>query len=153
MAELKIYDETMKQDVKSFYEQCFADLGWAYEPEGCHSDTVNIRESYMSDGCMWCMYDSGRLVGTSAVRTIDKENKTAELKRLYVSEEYQGRGYGGLLFDKAVTYAAENGFNKICADTRTDREASKHLMRSRGFSEVSRYNDNLQAELFFELEL
>jgi GNAT superfamily N-acetyltransferase len=153
MAELKIYDDTMKQDIKGFYERCFADLGWAYEPEGRHSDTVNIRESYMSEGCMWCMYDGERLIGTSAVRTIDKDNKTAELKRLYVSEEYQGRGYGGVLFDTAVAYAAENGFNKICADTRNDREASKHLMRSRGFREVLRYNDNQQAELFFERKL
>ncbi len=102
---------------------------------------------------MWCMYDGPLLVGTVAVRTIDKGAKTAEMKRLYVLKDYQSKGCGGALFKTALDFAVSNGFRKICADTRHDRDASQHLMRKHGFREAPRYNDNPFAELFFELEL
>ena len=154
MPEIKIYGVEMQRDIEQFYEKCFTDLGWIYEPNGGrHSDIINIPDSYMSNGCMWCMYENNQLIGTVAVRTIDIENKIAEMKRLYVLKEHQGKGYGNILFETALNYAKERRFNKICADTRNDRNASRHLMRKYGFNEVPRYNDNQFAELFFELNL
>ena len=153
MITLKIYDNKMQSDIEKFYCKCFTDLGWGYEPHGRHSDTLNIDEVYMSNGCMWCLYDDDLLIGTVAVRTIDKENKIAELKRLYVLKEYQNKGYGNILFQAAINYAKEKNYSRICADTRNDRNASQHLMRKYGFREIPKYNDNPFAELFFELEL
>lgn len=153
MIEIKVYNIKLQQDIEQFFEKCFTDLGWSYEPNGRHSDIANIQNSYMSNGCFWCMYDDSRLIGTVAVRTIDIENEIAELKRLYVLKEEQGNGYGSMLFETALNYARESKFHKICADTRNDRDASQHLMRKHGFDEVSRYNDNQLAELFFELKL
>jgi len=153
MLEIKIYSVEMQQDIEHFYEKCFNDLGWGYEPTGRHSDIVNIPDIYMLNGCMWCMYENNQLIGTVAVRTIDKENKIVEMKRLYVLKEQQGKGYGNMLFETALNYVKEHRFNKICADTRNDRDASRHLMCKYGFNEVPRYNDNQFAELFFELNL
>lgn len=153
MIHLKVYNIDLQQELEQFFETCFADLGWSYEPNGRHSDIANIDKSYMSKGCFWCLYDGSRLIGTVAVRTIDKENKIAELKRFYVLKEEQGYGHGSMLFKTALNYAKENKFHKICADTRNDRYVSQHIMRKHGFEEVSRYNDNKYAELFFELIL
>lgn len=153
MIELRIYNYEMQQDIEHFYYKCFTDLGWGYEPNGRHSDTVNIQKDYMSNGCMWCLYNDNQLVGTVAVRTIDSENEIAELKRLYVLKDCQGQGYGNMLFQKALNYAKENNYKKICADTRKDRNASQHLMRKYGFNEIQKYNENPFAELYFELEL
>lgn len=153
MIELKIYDNQIQHDIEKFFYQCFTDLGWGYEPNGRHSDTVNIQREYMVNGCMWCLFYDNQLVGTVAVRTIDSENKIAELKRLYVLKEYQGQGYGDFLFKTALIYAKENKYKKICADTRNDRNASRHLMRKYGFYEIKQYNENPFAELYFELEL
>jgi L-amino acid N-acyltransferase YncA len=72
---------------------------------------------------------------------------------LYVLEEYQGQGYGNILFQAALNYAKENKYNKICADTQNDRNASQHLMRKYGFYEIPKYNENPFAELYFELDL
>jgi ribosomal protein S18 acetylase RimI-like enzyme len=153
MISLKTYDNKMQPDIESFYQKCFADLGWDYEPHENNSDTTNIDEVYMSNGCMWCLYDDNQLIGTVAVRTIDKENNIAELKRLYVLKEYQGRNYGDMLFQTALNYAIEKKYSRICADTRSDRGASQYLMRKYGFREIPKYNDNPFAELYFELEL
>ena len=153
MLYLKTYNSDMQHSIENFYEKCFTDLGWGYEPCGRHSDTVNIQQVYMQDGRFWCLYNDERLIGTIAVHTIDLLNKTAEIKRLYVAEEEQGKGNGELLFKTAVEFAKGNGYCKICADTQKDRNASQHLMRKYGFEETTKYNDNKFAELFFELIL
>ena len=88
MIKINIYNHEMQQDIEGFFEKCFFDLGWGYEPNGRHSDTVNINEAYMSNGCMWCMYYDNQLIGTVAIRTIDETNKVAEIKRLYVLKEF-----------------------------------------------------------------
>ena len=47
--------------------------------------------------------DGGRVVGTGAVRPIDDE--TAELKRMWLLEAYQGRGIGYRLFTVLAEFA------------------------------------------------
>ena len=143
----------MQDDINNFYQKCFNDLGWEYQPYGRHSDTINIKEKYMRDGCFWCLYDDNKLIGTVTVYTINCDNKTAEMKRLYVLNDYQGKGYGELLFKTALDYAKENGYKKIYADTRKDRGASRHLIKKYNFRETLRYNNNDFSELFFELDL
>lgn len=153
MIDLKVYNSKMLPDIEPFYKKCFADIGVDYDPKSWHSDIINIDEVYMSNGCMWCLYDESKLIGTIAVRIIDEENKIAEIKRLFVLKEYQKQNHGKMLFTTALNYCKEKNYSKVRADTRNDRHASQHLMRKHGFREISMYNDNNFAELFFELDL
>ena len=107
----------------------------------------------MKNGCMWCLYSDEKLIGTIAIHTLDKDSKVAEMKRLYVLKDYQGEGFGSQLFEIALTYSKENNYEKICLDTRNDRDASLHLIHKFGFVEIPKYNNNEFAELFFELKL
>ena len=147
------YSLSMQSDIDAFYDECFSSLGWGYEPGGRHSDCVNIPDVYQKKGQFWCLYDGDKLIGTVAIRSIDEDGKIAELKRLYVTPSRQGEGFGKLLFEAALKYAKDAGYDKICADTRLDRSASQHLMKSHSFKEIPQYNDNNFAELFFELDL
>ena len=143
----------MRNDIEKFYQKCFDDLGWEYQPYGRHSDILNIDEEYLKNGCFWCLYDDGKLIGTVAVRMIDFENKAAELKRLYILSDYQNKGYGDLLFNTALDFVKETGYKKVFADTQKGRHAARHLIKKYGFHETEKYNDNDFAELFFELDL
>lgn len=154
MPEIKKYNADMQEAVERFFERCFSDLGWDFEPYGEHSDILNIQNVYMKNGCMWCMFEDGRLIGTIAVRTLDAENKCAEFKRLYVLKEYQGRGYGDLLCKTAMNYAREAKFKKIYADTANDRAASQHLLSKYGFVKTSKYAGcSLYTDNFYVLEI
>ena len=156
MPELKIFDKKMQQEIESFYEKCFTDLGWDYDPAGRHSDIPKIYEIYMKNGCMWCLYDNDLLIGTIAVRNISKSDDTdkiAELKRMYILKEYQGKGYGRLLLDTVIKYSKENNYDKIYLDSRMENYAAVHLYRKYGFVEIPAYNDNTFAELYMELRL
>ena len=156
MPELKVFDKNMQGDVERFFEKCFADLGWSYDPAGRHSDISNVYGTYMEKGCMWCLYDGGLLIGTVAVKNISVKGyseKALELKRFFVLKEYHGQGYGRLLLETAIAYSRENGFGKIFLDSRIDLRAALHLYRKYGFVETSAYNDNEQADLYMQLKL
>jgi putative acetyltransferase len=151
MINLKIYSKELQKDIEQFFETCFTDLGWGYDPNGRHADIPNTEDIYTKKGCrMWCLYEYGNLIGTVAVKEINIENgkKIAELKRLYVLKEFQGKGYGRLLFEKALSYARENNYDKIRLDTTNDRSAVLHLINKYGFNKIPKYNDN-NADLFF----
>ena len=107
----------------------------------------------MRHGRFWCLFEGDELIGMVAARCIDEEKVIAELKRLYILPECQGKGYGGLLFELAMDYTKEQGYRIIRADTRHDRASSLHLIDKYRFRQIDRYNDNEFAELYFELDL
>lgn len=150
MPTLITYRPDMQEQIEALCTQCFEALGWAYEPEGPHWDLRSIPEVYLDGGNFWCMSEEGELVGIVAVKAIPSQPGAAELMRLYLLKVHHGKGYGRLLFETAQQYAKELGFKKLYADTRKDFGASKHLSQSHGFCEITPYNDNELAELYFE---
>ena len=153
MITIKTYDPSMQPALESCFKACVDALGWAYQPDGRHWDIVHIEDTYMRHGRFWCLFEDSELIGMVAARCLDSKNNIAELKRLYVLPEHQGKGYGDLLFTLAVDYTKEMGYSVLRADTRRDRAASLHLMEKSRFQRVERYNDNEFAELYFELDL
>lgn len=151
--EILAFKSDMQQSVEVFFEKCFSSVGIPYSPMERHADIADVEPYYMRNGCFWCLFDNGVLIGTVAVRIIDIENKVLELKRMFVLPEYQGKGYGRLLLEHAIAYAREQQYNKICLDTRKQFSTAQHLYRSSGFQETEKYNDNERAELYFELVL
>lgn len=143
----------MQHQVENFFEKCFSAVGIPYSPEDRHADVADVEQHYMKNGCFWCLIDNDNIIGTVAIRIIDKDNQIVELKRMFVSPEYQGRGYGRLLIEHAITYSQEHHYHKMRLDTRKQFSAAQHLYRSVGFQETDRYNDNEHAELYFELVL
>jgi len=150
---LKIYTPDMQQSVESCFKTCVEALGWEYQPNGRHSDILNIQNVYMRHGGFWCLFEDEKLIGMVAVRCIDEAGNIAEMKRLYLLPECQGKGYGGMLFKHALDYAKEQGYTTIRLDTRRDRSAIRHLIEKNHFRPIGMYNQNIFAELYFELDL
>ena len=150
---IKIYDKSMQPALETCFKACVCTLGWEYQPEDRHSDIVNIEDIYLRHGSFWCLFRGEELIGMVAVRCFENDNSVAELKRLYVLPDYQGKGYGGMLFKHALDYAKKQGFKTVRADTRQDRAASLHLISKHRFRQIERYNNNAFAELFYELDL
>lgn len=143
----------MQQQVDCFFAKCFSAVGIPYSPNDRHADVADVERHYMKNGCFWCLLDDDIIIGTVAIRIIDNVNKIVELKRMFVSPEYQGKGYGRLLLEHAITYAQEQNYHRMCLDTRKQFSAAQHLYRSVGFQEIDKYNDNEHAELYFKLVL
>ena len=85
--------------------------------------------------------DGGRLIGTGAVRPIDDE--TAELKRMWLLEAYQGRGIGYRLFSLLAAFARDAGYRQmwLSTDLIVQSRAVRFYERL-GFQPIAAYDDS-----------
>lgn len=141
------YSEQRKENVFSFTDICFWELGKVFEPEGRHYFYNDIDREFDS---FWCLVSTDRVIGTVAVKKIDES--TAELKALYLLSEYRGKGFGFQLLDKAVKFAKERGYQRIVLDSMSQYEDALKLYERYGFKKTERYNDNPYADVFMEYQ-
>jgi putative acetyltransferase len=78
---------------------------------------------------------NGDIIGTSAVRKIDKSK--CEIKRIYLKKEFRGRGFGRELFFKALEYAEEN-YPTVVLKTDAGLKDSINMYLKNGFSAVKK---------------
>jgi len=153
MVSIELYNPTMQPALETCFKACVKSLGWEYQPDTRHSDIISVEDTYMRHGHFWCLFEDNSLIGMVAARCFDNDGKIAELKRLYVLPERQGKSYGDMLFKHALDYVKAQGYKTVRVDTRHDRAASLHLIDKYRFRRIGQYNDNEFAELYFELEL
>ncbi|MCR4689563.1 MAG: GNAT family N-acetyltransferase [Saccharofermentans sp.] len=148
MPDIAVYSDDLKDEVFRFTFGCFEELGKTFAPHGRHCFYNEIEEHFER---FWCLTEGGRVLGTVAIAKLDE--KTAELKALYIDSSLRGRGWGYKLLDEAVSFARAQGFLRIVLDSVSKYEDAARLYRRYGFTETDRYNDNTYADVFMELVL
>jgi len=94
----------------------------------------------------------GEPAGCIALRRID--DRTCEMKRLYVKDIFRGKNIGKLLVDKIILEAKIIGYDKMRLDTTSTMRSAQKLYRSAGFYEIDPYYPNpLEGVLYMELKL
>ena len=145
------YQADFQKDVEAFLKNVFDSFGFRWEPENKDADTRRISEVYQKRGEFWTLWEGDQIVGSIALRVLT--DKVGEIKRFYMLPEYRSLGFGNLLLRTALQEAPRFGFEKLRLDTTSRSLAGIHLFRKYGFQEIPRYNDNSQAEFFFEIGL
>ena len=118
---------------------------------GLDDDLGRIEEEYLKNGEFLTATINGNIVGMGAFRKID--SKTAEIKRMRVRPEYQGRGIGSLILDTLIEKARQLGYRKLILDTTERMKVAQHLYRSRGFKEYKRGSIRDITIVYYELDL
>ena len=97
------------------------------------------------------MFDGSNIIGTVAVSEL--ESKSCELKSLYLSEQYQGMGYGKAMLIYAIDQAKSYGYRKMFLDSLSTSTKALALYRKVGFKDTERYNSNIYSDVFMVLDL
>ena len=116
---------------------------------GLDDDLSRIEEAYLIGGDFLITTIDNKIVGMGAFQKIDDE--TAEIKRMRVEPDYQGKGIGSLILDTLIDKAKAAGYRKLVLDTTDKMQAAQHLYRSRGFKEYKRSLFGDIMIIFYEL--
>jgi ribosomal protein S18 acetylase RimI-like enzyme len=119
------------------FEEELSDLPKMYSPP--HGGIMLARDQELVFGCV-------------AIRRINE--REGELKRMYVAPEYQNKGFGKILLQKALLLARECNYEKVKLDTLNYMESAIHLYQQAGFYEIPPYYSNpISTAVYFEIEL
>jgi putative acetyltransferase len=104
-------------------------------------------------GCLLLAEEDGAPAGCVAIRPFQPPS-ICELKRLYVSDPFRGRGVGRLLTLRALQESRDRGYARIRLDTLPHMGPAIALYRDLGFEEIAAYTHNpLPGALYFERTL
>jgi GNAT superfamily N-acetyltransferase len=114
-------------------------------------DTIDQQYHKPAGGLVLAFY-TDLPAGCVGVRRLDEE--TAELKRMFVRQEFRGYQIGVTLLQQAISLAKELGYRKLRLDTLENMTKAQQLYRSFGFYEIPPYRFNpLPGAIFMEKDL
>ncbi|MCE9646208.1 MAG: GNAT family N-acetyltransferase [Chloroflexi bacterium] len=112
-------------------------------------DVDDYQHSYgQSRGLFLVVMDDDKLVGTGAVKQLEQD--TAELKRLWLLEEYHGQGIGYTVVTQLLDFARSYGYKKVRLQTSQRQERAIRFYTRFGFYRIPSYRksmDNISMEI------
>jgi GNAT superfamily N-acetyltransferase len=110
-----------------------------------------LRDEHPPYDAVLVAYVGGAPAGLGALRRLDPA--TAEIKRMVVLDGHRGHGIGRLILEDLERRARDLGCSSVRLDSAARFTEALALYRSAGYREIPRYNDNPNAELWFEKDL
>lgn len=137
MLKIRCYQHADYDDVWNLHIVGLQQVG-AYTGDGPWDDDLrHIEDVYFKNrGTFLVGVHEGRIVAMGALRKTSDDR--AEVKRMRVHPDMQGRGFGQLILETLEIRARELGYTTLHLDTSTLQIAAQKLYRKRGFKEVGR---------------
>ncbi|HET8845204.1 MAG TPA: GNAT family N-acetyltransferase [Ktedonobacteraceae bacterium] len=154
MFTLRRYTPADQQAVEQLHVFAMQQTG-AYLGRGPWDDDVYaIEEAYLKNGGEFLIGEcDGLFVAMGALKRTTPQR--AEIKRMRVSSEYQGRGYGQRILEKLEACARALGYQILHMDTSLLQIPAQKLYEKNGFREVGRdiYQQEVGQKTYQPLEV
>lgn len=133
------------------WERGFEDLILHFEASTEFDDMKHVEEHYFQNGGHFLVaLDDDKVIGSGAVRKFDAT--TAELKRMWLLEEYHGKGIGYQVIMQLFDFSRTKGYKRIMLQTSPEQTRAIAFYKKLGFHEIPCYN-NKPDEISMELKL
>jgi len=121
--------------------------------QGFDEELANLPGEYgRPSGCILLAVQDHDVLGCVALRPWSSD--IAEMKRLYVRPQFQGKGAGRLLGEAVVAAARDIGYRSLRLDTVPSMAAAIHMYQSMGFYKIPPYRENpIEGTAYFEKTL
>jgi len=133
------YKEELKEFVKSLNEEWLQKYFTIEENDRIQLSNPK-KEILDKGGKVFFAKYNDQIVGTVSLMKIDE--KTYELSKMVVTEEFQGKGIGKLLIEYSIKVAKESGMKKLILYSSTKLPPAIHLYRKYRFKEVPLTNSH-----------
>lgn len=107
------------------------------------SDIDDVDSHYFENGGIFLvLIDEGRVVGSGAIRRLNDD--ICELKRMWLLNEYRGRGLGHKMAQILLEFANNTGYKKIRLDLLNPQKQTQAIefYKRMGFYAIAPYNDS-----------
>jgi len=123
------------------------------DPESTDADLKDIERSYFDNGGAFYVLEDrpGSIIGAYGLYPIDRA--TCELRKMYLSKSFRGRGLGKLLLEDALAKARRTGFGKVTLETASVLTEAISLYKSYGFLEYKPDHLSSRCDQAFVLQL
>ena len=141
------------EHIRALFREYADALGVNLDYQGFEDELRDLPGSYAPPaGTLLLARNDGDVVGCVGVRPIDE--RTAEMKRLYVRPAGRGLGLGRTLAEAAIRFATVTGYERMRLDTLPQMDRAQELYRSLGFSAIEAYRFSpVPGTVFLELVL
>ena len=114
-------------------------------------DMAHVEEHYFqNNGQFLVVLDDDKVIGSGAVRKFDEA--TAELKRMWLLEDYHGKGIGYQVIAQLFDFSRTKGYQRIILQTSPEQIRAIAFYKKLGFHEIPCYNDKPD-EISMEIKL
>lgn len=110
-----------------------AEFGFSPDPAGTDADLDNLEASYIDRGGAFDLAVSGRGDLLGCVGLFPLDDRTVELRKMYLRPDARGQGLGHRLLSHALNRARELGFTAVVLQTATVLDKAIALYRQAGF--------------------
>ena len=139
--------------IRSLFQEYADSLGVDLGYQGFDREVRNLPGDYSPPtGALLLARLDDAIVGGVGVRPLDE--RTAEMKRLYVRPSGRGVGLGRTLAEAAIDFARTAGYERMRLDTLPQMQQAQELYRRLGFVAIEPYRFSaVPGTVFMELTL
>jgi GNAT superfamily N-acetyltransferase len=125
--------------------------GFPAGPDAYRRTTPDAKQFSPPFGVFLVLTEDGQDIGCGATRLLGDSDVGVcfEIKHLWVSPAYRGRGLGRELLSELERRAKAFGARVLVLDTNASLDAAQQLYQSSGYQEIPPYNDNPNATHWF----
>ena len=112
------------------------------DEEGELNDVDNYQQTYVENrGLFLVVLDDNKLVGTGGIKKL--EDNIAELKRLWLLEEYHGQKIGYQVVSRLLDFARAHNYEKVWLQTSTKQKRAILFYTRHGFYKIPNYRESM----------
>ena len=110
------------------------EYGLKPDPESTDADLADIEQAYFARGGAFYVLEGqhGSIIGAYGLYRIDE--RTCELRKMYLHRDYRGKGLGKRLLEDALNQARQRGFTKVVLETASVLKEAIALYQRYGFT-------------------
>jgi putative acetyltransferase len=121
------------------------------EEEGELNDVDNFQQAYIeNNGLLLVVLNGDQLIGTGGIKKL--EDNIAELKRLWLLEEYHGQKIGYQVVTHLLDFARAHNYKNVRLQTSQQQERAIRFYKRLGFYEIPSYRESMD-EISMEIKL
>lgn len=139
--------------VRNLFREYAEAIGTDLEYQGFAAELAALPAPYVPpDGALLVAHAGSDVAGCVGLRPLD--NRTGEMKRLYVRPTYRSWGLGKCLVESVIHAARQAGYSELRLDTLPSMTSAQSLYHRLGFVEIPPYNNtHLPGTRFYALKL